>query len=206
MTTLGEARAKLARHAARLNARNGRGGPALVLMTDDARATDWQSAVGALPRGSAIVVRHRDARAREAMARALHGLCAARGVRLLIADDARLAVRLRADGLHVPEKQIGRLAGLRALYPRWLVSASAHGARAVGAAVRAGADAVLIAPVFATASHPGRQALGALRAAMLASEARIPVYALGGIDAASALRVSAARLSGVALIGGWTGA
>lgn len=150
-------------------------------------------------------MRHRDARAREALARTLRGLCAARGVRLLIADDAKLALRVRADGVHVPERHLARIAGLKARHPRWFVSASAHGARAI-ATTRAGADAVLIAPVFATASHPGRRALGALRAAMLASEARIPAYALGGIDTTSVQRVSGARLSGIALIGGWTGA
>jgi thiamine-phosphate pyrophosphorylase len=205
MSTLSEARAKLARHAARLNARNGGGAPALVLMTDDARAIDWPSAVRALPRGSAVVVRHRDARARETLARALRSLCAVRGLRLLIADDAKLALRVRADGVHVPERQVARIAGLKARHPRWFVSASAHGARPVGAAARASADAVLIAPAFATASHPGRRVLGALRVARLASEARIPAYALGGIDAVSVQRVSAARLSGIALIGGWTG-
>ena len=201
--TLNEARGKLARKARQLNARHGRGcAPALILMTDDAREADWPSAVRALPPGSAVIVRHRDARAREDLARRLRPICAVRRIKMLIADDARLALRVRADGVHLPEKHVGRVDALRALHRHWFVSTSAHNVRAMRAAARA--DAVLIAPAFPTASHPGRPALGPLRVAALAAQTRAAAYALGGIDATSIQRLSAARLGGVALIGGWT--
>ena len=204
--TLNAARGKLARKANQLHARHahGRQSPALVLMTDDSREVDWVEAVRALPSGSAVVVRHRDGKARERLARALRGVARERGVKLLIADDAALALRVRADGVHVPEKHVTRIAALRARHAHWFVSASAHNARAVAAASRAGADGVLIAPVFATGSHPGRRTLGALRLTALATQARIGVYALGGIDCISVQRLIAAPLNGVALIGGWT--
>lgn len=198
MGSLGEARGKLARAAARLNARHGRGLPSLILMTDDTRDVDWGEAVSALPRGAAVIVRHRDARARYALARRLRDVAVARGVKVLIADDEGLAVRVRADGLHVPQKHAARVAAIRARHPFWLVTASAHDK----AAMRVGADAVIAGPVFATASHPGAGGLGVARfAALLAGERR--VYALGGVDADSVQRLSALRLSGVALIGGW---
>jgi thiamine-phosphate pyrophosphorylase len=203
MGTLDDARAKLARVAARLNARNGRGLPALVLMTDDARQADWAAAVSALPAGAAVIVRHRDARKREALARSLRGPCAARRIRLLIADDAHLAQRVRADGVHVPQRRVHIIERLRATNRRWLVTASAHGAASVLAARRQGADAVLVAPVFATLSHPGRASLGVLRLAALARGA--PAYALGGIDAQSVQRLAGASICGIALIGGWVG-
>jgi thiamine-phosphate pyrophosphorylase len=200
MGALEEARGKLARAAARLNARRGRGLPALVLMTDDARGADWVSAVAALPRGAAVIVRHREPRARAALARRLKGVCAARRLKLLIADDIALAVRVRADGVHVPQRQGAKIAAIKARHPRWLVSASAHGAASVGAA--AAADAVIIAPVFATASHPGRAPLGAMRFAALAQGGHA-AYALGGIDARSVQRLAAMPVCGIALIGGW---
>src|SRR5262245_65708855 len=87
MGTLEEARGKLARAAARLNAQHGRGLPPIVLMTDDARDVDWTSAVAALPRGAAVIVRHRNAQAREVLARQLRAVSLRRGVKLLIADD-----------------------------------------------------------------------------------------------------------------------
>lgn len=167
-------------------------------MTDDARDVDWVEAVAALPRGAAVIVRHRERKAREVLARRLRAVAIARGVKLLIADDEALAVRVRADGLHIPQRHGVRAAAIKSRYPHWLVTASAHDA----AAMRVRADAVIVGPVFATASHPGARGLGAVRFAALAHGAR-HVYALGGVDAQSAQRLSAQPLSGVALIGGW---
>jgi thiamine-phosphate pyrophosphorylase len=199
MGSLADKRAKLARAAARLNARNGRGLPSLVLMTDDARDADWAEAVSALPRGAAVIVRHREPLAREMLARRLRGVALARGVKLLIADDEALAVRVRADGMHVPQRYGAKAAAIKARHPHWLVTASAHEA----SAVHAPADAVIVGPVFATASHPGAASLGVARFASLATGTPRRVYALGGVDAASAQRLSAMPICGIALIGGW---
>ena len=51
---------------------------------------------------------------------------------------------------------------------------------------RAGADAAVLGPVFASASHPAAPSLGASRFAALVRASPLPVYALGGIDAAAA--------------------
>jgi len=198
MGSLDDKREKLARAAARLNARNGRGLPSLVLMTDDARTADWLEAVSALPRGAAVIVRHREAHARETLARRLRGVTRARGIKLLIADDEALALRVWADGMHVPQRHGPKAAAIRARHPHWLVTASAHDA----AAARVEADALIVSPVFATASHPGATSLGLARFAELARGGRA-VYALGGIDADSVGRLGAMRICGIALIGGW---
>lgn len=204
--TLNEARGKLCRLAGQLNARNARGRslPPIILMTDDTRAVDWLGAVRALPSGSAIVVRHRDARLREVLARQLRPVCAARRIKLLIADDPALAQRERADGVHVPQRRIAILAAQKALHPRWLVTASAHDEASARMACRSGADAILIAPVFPTASHRGSRTLGVVRFAAIAGRVRAAVYALGGVNAETVQRLTASRINGVALIGGWT--
>lgn len=202
---MSEARAKLARHARTLNTRHGRGRrlPAIVLMTDDTRDVDWAAAVAALPVGSAVVVRHRDQRARERLARQLMPLCRARRVALLIADDAHVALRVRADGVHVPERRLDRIAGLRSRKRTWLVTGAAHNEAAVRRAHLA--DAVFVSPVFATASHPERPALGVVRFAQLARAGRAEraVYALGGVETKTIQRLHAHRIVGIALIGGW---
>jgi len=59
--------------------------------------------------------------------------------------------------------------------------------------------------VFATVSHPDRKGLGAIGLAALTTRAGVAAYALGGVDAASVQRLMALPLSGIALIGGWTG-
>ena len=53
-------------------------------------------------------------------------ICAARRIKLLIADDPGLALRMRADGVHLPQRRASKIAALKALHPRWLVTAAAH--------------------------------------------------------------------------------
>lgn len=170
-------------------------------MTDDTLEVDWVGAVAALPRGSAVVVRHREERAREALAWRLRPVCAARGVTLLIADDVKLAVRVQAGGVHLPQARMAKASEARAR--RLMVTVSAHDRAAVVRAGVLGADAVFVSPVFATASHTGRDGLGVTQLAAMIAGSRCPAYALGGIDARSINSLGALRLAGVALVRGW---
>ena len=169
--------------------------PPLVLMTDDARLADPLAAARALPRGSMVVVRARDAARREALARALVDLSRTRGLTVLVAEDAALASRLGADGLHLPERRAREATHWRARQPRWIITAAVHALRAVPP----GLDAVFLSAVFATASHPERQALSAMRANAMARAMMLPVYALGGIDARNAALLCG--FAGIAAIG-----
>ena len=117
----------------------------LVLMTDDRRC-DWVRAARALPRGSVVVVRGRDAVQRRMLAEELQGLAS-----LLIADDPALAAEIGAAGLHLPERRMREAWHWRARFPHWIITSSAHSLRALmGASML---DAVFLSPVFATASH-----------------------------------------------------
>jgi len=196
-------REKLARAARALNAACGRPNlPALILMTDQARLPDPVEAARSLPRGSAIILRHTDAKGRAALAHRLSVIARERGLLLLVAGDARLAAGIGAHGLHLPEARAREAAHWRALRPEWFITAAAHSARALASARRAGADAALLAPAFATSSHPGRKPLGPLQVRMMAAHAGLPVYALGGVNAATVARLRGANLAGIAAIEG----
>ena len=188
------ARRKLASVAARLNAAHAMAAvlPPLVLFTDDDRLPDPRPAAAALPKGAMAIVRARDPGRRAQLAR---DLLALRDLVVLVADDPDLAARLGADGLHLPQARAGEAAQWRACHPRWLISAAWHGGGAPGPPL----DFVFLSPVFPTRSHPARPALGAVRASLLARLARVPVYALGGIDAVNAHRLSG--FVGLAAIG-----
>jgi thiamine-phosphate pyrophosphorylase len=192
-------RARMAtRRAARL--------PALILMSDTRRLPDPERALSSLPRGSAVIFRHYDAPDRAQRARRLVARARARGVRVLIAGDARLAAAVGADGVHLPEGLARRGPGPWPCWRRkgWLVTAAAHSRAALFRAARIGADAALLGPVFPTASHPERPALGALLLARLARTSPLPVVALGGISLLGARRLKDARLVGIAGISGLT--
>jgi thiamine-phosphate pyrophosphorylase len=156
--------------------------PPLVLMTDDERLSDPLAAARALPKGSMVVVRARHAAKRIALAHALRGLKDT--LVILVANDAALAAGVDADGLHLPEAAAPEASRWRARHPRWIITAAAHSQRAVQN--MRDVDALFLSPVFATGSHEGRAALGAVRANRIARDALVPIYALGGIDAHNA--------------------
>ena len=185
--------------------RDGRAGapPALILMTDIHRLPDAAAAVSTLPKDSAVILRQPDGPLRETQARNLLPLCRARGVLLLIAGDARLAAKLGADGIHLSAAMLRSGPRVWRLWRRnWLVTAAAHSPAALHRARRAGADAALLSPVFATASHPKVESLGPLRFAIWCGSAPLPVYALGGITAQTARRLRDSGTVGFAGIGG----
>lgn len=174
-------------------------------MTDDDRTADWVEAVKALPRGAAVVVRSRDAGKRESVAKSILRAARTRGVLTLIAADVKLAIRLRAEGIHVPEAGIEKMQGHKRASPRWLTTSSAHGARGLTKAALKRADAVILSPIFTTQSHPGAQSLGQVRWAHLRSSVTSSVIALGGVDENNAKRAIAAGAGGLAIIGAWIG-
>lgn len=195
----------LAETAARLKPQAPTALPRLILMTDSVRLPEPEPAVAALPRGAAVVLRHYDDPDRAALARRLAALCRRRGIRLLIGADAHLALAVDAAGLHLPEGLVrhGGRAWRTWRRPGWLVTAAAHSLGAVLAAERAGVDAVLLSPVFATASHPDAgegHILGPLRFARLVHASPLPTYALGGISPATAGRLRGSGAVGIAAI------
>jgi thiamine-phosphate pyrophosphorylase len=159
--------------------------PRLWLMTDERQGEALWRALDRLPKGSGLVFRH-------------YGL--APGERRKLFDKVRKVARrrrlfllaaenLRGDGVHG-----GRGAGFR--------SASAHNLREMKTAERSGAALIFLSPAFPTRSHPGAAALGPVRFGLIARQARVPVIALGGVDARKARRLP--HIYGWAGIDAWS--
>lgn len=170
-------------------------------MTDDQRLSDPLAAAAALPRGSLVIVRNRDAKARIALGKAMLRLARSRGFSVLIAGDAELAARLGADGVHLAETHIRSAATWRARYPSMLITAAVHSLRAALSTGALPVDAVFLSPVFPTRSHPDADALTAIRANLIARAIDKPVYALGGIDARNARLLARDAFAGIVAIG-----
>lgn len=166
-------------------------------MTDDARLPDPLAAARALPSGSLVILRARDAARRGTLAAQLRELAWARGLILLVADDPALAARLGVNGLHLPEARAREAAHWRALRPGWFITAAAHSLRAALAAPRA--DAILLSPVFRSDSHPDAPALSPVRARLIARALPAPIFALGGVTARNATLLPG--FAGLAAIG-----
>jgi len=179
--------------------------PPLLLVTDQRRLPNPLAAAARLPAGSGILLRHYQAPDRADLAGTLAALARMRRLKLLVAADWRLAAAVGAAGIHLPEGLLrsGLLAPLLgwARRRRRLVTAACHDRAALALARRLGLSAALLSPVFATASHPGAPALGALRFTAWCRRAGVPVLALGGITATTARRLAASGAAGLAAVG-----
>lgn len=159
--------------------------PRLWLISDVRNDAALDEALARLPRGSGFVYRHYHLSDAERIARyaTLERLARARDHRVVLADSALTAREWGADGYY------GAPLALTPRRDRLLAIATVHDLREIAQANRAGAHAAMLSPAFATRSHPGAAALGPLRFRQLASYARMPVIALGGMDQCRADRL-----------------
>jgi thiamine-phosphate pyrophosphorylase len=139
---------------------------------------------------------------RQALADAAHELRALTrnaGVRLLINRDIELARTSCADGVHLPEAAPSPSAARAQLGAAALIGASCHDPAGLTRAAEGGASYATLSPVF---DSPGKGApLGRTRFAEWTRAALLPVFALGGVNAASAAGLKRDGASGIAVIG-----
>lgn len=135
---------------------------------------------------------------RAELARALQILCAKQRVPLLINGDLALALAVGAAGAQLPERGPDVASARAALGPAAWLGVSRHDERGVREAALAGATFVVVSPVFAVPGKNAPLGLDGLRA--LAARSKLPLVALGGIDAQCAPAVRAAGASAVAVI------
>ena len=159
--------------------------PSQFFMTDEKRCPDPVKIITGLPEDCGVIFRDYTASNRAVRAAQLARLCQSLGLIFLVAGDVRLARSVGADGIHFPEWALSTRPRGGQEKPFWLVTAAVHNITAIDRANQLGVDAMLLAPAFATQSHPERSALGIHRLQRLAACANAPVYALGGLTHAA---------------------
>ncbi|MFD1949265.1 thiamine phosphate synthase [Sphingomonas arantia] len=160
--------------------------PTLWLMTDPRMGEAMWPAIERLPRGAGVIFRHYGVAGRRALYERVRRIARRRGLVLVLAGTPVQARGWRADGVH------GGAAGAARIR-----TMGAHDAAELVRAWRRGADCVLLSPVFATRSHAGVAGLGRVRFGLLARQSRVPVVALGGMDAARARGLPAYGWAGI---------
>lgn len=178
----------------------GRTLPALLFFTDPARVPNPEAVAETLPRGAGIVFRAYGAPDAVERGLRLRAIAHGRGLLLLVGAHPALAEAIGADGLHMPERLAAEIPRLRAEHGRWLITAAAHDTDAVRAAERAGADAVVVSPVFASNSPSAGEPLGVEGLRTLVANTALPVYALGGVRARTVAALAYSGIAGIAAV------
>jgi thiamine-phosphate pyrophosphorylase len=138
-----------------------------------------------------------------AVANAARALCERLGALLIVNDRPLVAQEAGADGVHVGQDDMPVADVRELLGPDLLVGLSTHSEREIDAAAPAAADGtpmvdyIGVGPVHETPTKPGRPAVGVELVRYAAAHARVPFFAIGGLDErnlAEVLDVGATRV------------
>ena len=162
---------------------------------------DAGAGLRAVERGATVVQLRDPGAGGAALLREACRLVPASPVPVVIGARADVAVAAGAAGVHLPEHDLPVAAARRLVGGAALVGRSVHSVAAAVDAEAAGADYVVFGSVFASASHPGRPAVGLEALRRVAAAVRIPVLAIGGIDERRAAACRKAGAAGFAAIG-----
>lgn len=141
-----------------------------------------------------------------AVANAVRALCERLGALLIVNDRPLVAREAGVDGVHVGQDDMA-IAEVRELVgPDILIGLSTHAQSEIDAAVATAADGepavdyIGVGPVHATPTKPGRPAVGLELVRYAAAHARVPFFAIGGLDAGNVREAVDAGARGVCVL------
>lgn len=181
----------------------------LYAITDTALHTGaaLEHAVGRAIEGGARVIQYRDKSGdgdrRHTEAARLVRLCRRHGVPLIVNDDVELALRARADGVHVGRDDAALPAARARLGDGFIIGVSCYGdgERAL-LAQSLGADYVAFGAMFPSATKPHATPADIATIAELRERIRVPVVAIGGITPENGVSLLEAGVDMLAVVRG----
>ena len=157
----------------------------------------------------AIQLREKDLPTRSllSLARELSRLASVHAARIVINDRIDLALALATDAVHLPAGGASPSVARRLLGESALIGSSAHSADEAVRAEAAGADFVVLGPIFET---PSKRAfgppIGLAELERAQRHCKIPLFGIGGITIERVRDVRRAGAHGVAVVGSVMGA
>lgn len=120
------------------------------------------------------------------VAKAAQALCERLGALFVVNDRPAVALQAGADGVHVGQEDMAPAQVRELVGADMLIGLSTHATGEIDAAAPELVDYIGVGPVHETPTKPGRPAVGLELVRYAAEHARVPFFAIGGIDAANA--------------------
>jgi thiamine-phosphate pyrophosphorylase len=127
-------------------------------------------------------------------------LCAGHDALFILNDRPDLVAACAADGVHVGQEDTPVAQARELLGPARLVGLSTHTPEQIEQSNADSPDYIGVGPVYETPTKPGRPAVGLALVGYAAQHARMPFFAIGGIDAGNVKAVRRAGARGVAVV------
>lgn len=184
----------------------------LYLVTDRtlAGARDFDDLVGRAVRGGCTLVqlREKDASSGELYERALRlkRVTDYFHVPLIIDDRVDIMLAVDAAGVHLGQSDLPAEAARRLIGPDKILGVSARTVEEAEAAESAGADYLGVGAVFPTATKTDAEPVARETLAAICAAVRIPVVAIGGLNAKNIPLLEGSGISGAAVVSAVMGA
>lgn len=172
--------------------------PKLVFFTDSNKLSNVYSVVKSLKPNILIIIRDYDHPQRELFAKEIIKLAKRRGNKILIAGDYNLAIKLNADGVHLPQYKAYQAKYIKNLSAKLIVTSSAHCYKSVKNLNLLPLDAIFVSPIFKTTSHAKQKPKRVKFLSVMRLLSQKPVYALGGVNFKNIKLLNNLAINGIA--------
>ena len=135
-----------------------------------------------------------------AEAQEIRELCSRYQVPFFINDKVEIAIRCKADGIHVGQEDMAAAQVRRRVGPDMMIGVSAHSVEEALEAVKHGADCLGVGAMFSTSTKTDVNLLPKETLRAICEAVDVPVVAIGGINKDNISLLAGTGVDGVALV------
>lgn len=178
----------------------------LYAVTDRAwtgRQSLYEQVEAALKGGvTCVQLREKDLDAEAFLTEALEisALCKQYGVPFFVNDNVEIAIRCKADGVHVGQEDMATAQVRQKVGPDMMIGVSAHSVEEALEAVANGADCLGVGAMFSTSTKKDAEHVTMEQLRDICVAVDVPVVAIGGIGKENIAELAGTGVDGVALV------
>ena len=130
----------------------------------------------------------------------ISALCRRYGVPFFVNDNVEVAVKCKADGIHVGQEDMAAVRVRRRVGEDMMIGVSVHSVEEALEAVKNGADCLGVGAMFSTATKTDADVLSMEVLRDICAAVDVPVVAIGGIGKGNLGQLAGTGVDGVALV------